>query len=436
MKNRVISVACTLIILTVIIVGAIFYGKNEVNKENANLDDQVMMCVAMQEESSTVDLEDVLLEAGVAVYLDKGSADDVSEKTNIEDQDEEAVEEQNGTEVASEEAPDEDADEEDDEYKNLAIADVNNYVNVRSKPDTTSEIVGKMYDGSVAEVLSKVGQGEDEWFQVVSGNVEGYIKAEYFIYGDDAQNVIEEYIIRYAVIKADRLNVREQPDVNTKRIGYINHGEKVKIVSLDVEAVQGQWIKVQYTSNKEGYVSADFVTVEESFIYAKSIEEEQAELAALKALQERQMQSEKITPENPVIQVTPPPTDYSNVSELRSAIVNYAMQYLGNRYVMGGQTLAGGTDCSGFTCYIYKEFGINLSRIPHGQWTSNGRQIDVSQIQPGDIVCYSQNRSKCSHVGIYIGNGQIIHSANSRKGVIISSIYYDKTFFGVKNVID
>ena len=439
MKKKVISVACTMIILVLISVCAIFNENNiGVNSDNSS-DMSVMAFSAIQMENDNAEnsSQELVLEAGVAALIDSEYTENTGTQEDIyEDEETEVDGPVQKDEVFEQESETPSESDEEDEYSNLAIADVHNYVNVRTEPDTTSQIVGKMYDGSVAQILDTVGEGEDKWFKVVSGNVEGYIKAQYFIFGKDAQKVIEEYIIRYAVIKADRLNVRNAPDISADRIGYLAFGEKVKVAELEVESVEGKWIKVFYTSDKTGYVSADYVTIEESFIYAKSIEEEKAELEALKALQERQSHDEKKAPENPVIQVTPPPTDYANVSELRNAIVNYAMQYLGNRYIMGGQTLAGGTDCSGFTCYIYREFGINLSRLPQGQWTSNGRQIDVSVIQPGDIVCYSQNGSTCSHVGIYIGNGQIIHSANSRKGVIISNIYYDNTFIGVKNVLD
>lgn len=317
------------------------------------------------------------------------------------------------------------------EYSDFAIANVTNYVNIRTEPNTDSEIVGKMYDDSVAQILSTVGEGEEEWFQVISGSVEGYIKSEYFIYGEDAAAVIDDYVTRYAVVKADRLNVREAPDITAARIGYKDNGEKAKLLEYGEE-----WSKILYTEGEEGYVASEYITIEEHFTYAKSIEEEQREIEAQLLLAQRAQESETATPENTTIQVTPPPTDYANVSELRSAIVNYAMQYLGNRYISGGQSLEKGTDCSGFTCYIYAAFGYSLSRTPQGQWGSNGRNVTVEEAQPGDIVCYASNGSRCSHVGLYIGNGQIIHSANSRKGVIISDIYYDNTFIGIKNVID
>lgn len=322
------------------------------------------------------------------------------------------------------------ADTDENEYANLAIAKVNNYVNVRSGPNTDSEIVGKMYDGSVAQILSTAGEN-NEWLQVVSGSVEGYIKAEYFICGDDAALVIDEYVKRYAVVRADRLNVREEPDISSKRIGYIDNGERVELAEWGDE-----WSKVCYTGEHTGYVASEYITVAEEFIYAKSIEEEQAELAAMQKLQERTLISEEDTPELAVISEALPQTNYESVSELRNAVVNYAMQYLGNRYVHGGRSLETGTDCSGFTCYIYAAFGYSISRTPHGQYTSAGKGIDMAQIQPGDIICYSSNRSSCTHVGLYIGNGQIIHAANSKKGVIISNYDYDGVILGVRSVID
>lgn len=319
---------------------------------------------------------------------------------------------------------------EESEYVNFAIAKVNNYVNVRNAPDTNSEVIGKMYNGSVAQILSTAGEN-NEWFQVVSGSVEGYIKAEYFIYGEAAVSVIDEYITRYAVVQADRLNVRREPDISAERIGYIDNGERVKLIEWGDE-----WSKVDYAQEQTGYVASEYVTIAEEFIYAKSIAEEQAELAALQELQARAQVSEEAIPERAVVSTPPPQTNFDTVSEFRAAVVDYAMQYLGNRYVHGGQSLESGTDCSGFTCYIYKTFGYSISRTPQGQYTSAGRGIDMSQIQPGDVICYSSNGSTCTHVGLYIGNGQIIHAANSRKGVIISNYDYDGTILGVRNIVD
>lgn len=317
-------------------------------------------------------------------------------------------------------------DEEESEYANLAIAKVTDYVNVRSLPSTDGEIVGKIYNGSVAQVLATAGDNDD-WFQIISGDVEGFIKAEYFLYGEEAEAVIDQYVMYYATVLADRLNVREEQSADSKRIGYIDNGENVKVVE-DC----GDWLKVQYTDNKQGYVSAEYVSVHEEFVYAKSIEEERREEAERQALAARAQEAEQSTPEV-IGNITFPTNQYTSNEELRTAIVDYAMQYLGNKYVHGGRSLASGTDCSGFTCYIYKDFGYSLSRTPSGQYSTNGRSVSYDEIQPGDIICYG--KSKCTHVGLYIGDGQIIHSANSRKGVIISAADYDN-ILAIKNVID
>ena len=318
---------------------------------------------------------------------------------------------------------------EESEYANFAIADVDNYVNVRNLPTTAGDIVGKIYDGAVAQVLDKAGEN-DEWFQITSGNVEGYIKAEFFIYGEDAAAVMDQYVTKYAEVQADRLNVRKEATTDSSRIGYISQGEKVKLVEN-----LGDWMKIQYTENTTGYVAAEYVLVLEEYTYAKTLEEERAELAAKKALEERQNVSENLVPES-TENVQAPNTNYATNAELRASIVNYALQYVGDKYVSGGTSLATGTDCSGFTCFVYADFGYSISRTPEGQYSGAGRAIDYSSIQPGDIICYSSNGGRsCTHVAMYIGDGQVVHAANSRKGVITSNADYEP-IIGVRNVID
>lgn len=358
---------------------------------------------------------------GEVEQTESGETEDIADETaemteteTLEAETEETVESQEETE--------------ENEYADLAIAQVSNYVNVRSLPNTDSDIVGKIYNGAVAHVLSVTGEDHD-WFQIVSGNMEGYIKAEFFLYGDAAAEVIDQYVTRYANVIADRLNVREQPSTESKRIGYIDNGERVQLLEN-----QGEWLRVQYTDGKEGYVSSQYVTISEEFVYGKTLEEEAKEQEERKILEERENVTEQEVAEDVTIVVTEPVGTYSSNAELRSSIVNYAMQFLGNRYVHGGSSLVTGTDCSGFTSLIYKEFGYSLSRTPSGQLSSNGRSIDYSQIQPGDIICYGKG-GKCTHVALYMGNGQIIHSANSRKGVVIYQADYD-TIIGIKNVID
>lgn len=377
---------------------------------------------------------------GVLVIAMQGNKEEniIAEKAMLENKIEDTAGEEpdagqeQTNEVMNEEPEEENAEEvqEEYEYADFAFADVNDYVNVRNQPSTEGEIVGKIYDGAVAEILSLAGEN-DEWYQIVSGDVEGYIKAEFFLRGEEAASVMDKYIIRYAKVIADKLNVRKEPSVESKRVGYLNFEERVKVVETE-----GEWIRIQYAQEKEGYVAAEYVVISEEFNYAKTLEEEAKELAEKAEREQRETQAAQVENIVEEIVVVPPAVTYTSNESLRQEIVNYALQYVGNRYVSGGRSLSGGTDCSGFTCFVYADFGYSISRTPSGQMSGSGRSIGYEEIQPGDIICYSSNGGKsCTHVGMYIGNGQIVHSANSRKGVVISGADFEP-IIGVKNVID
>ena len=123
-----------------------------------------------------------------------------------------------------------------------------------------------------------------------------------------------------------------------------------------------------------------------------------------------------------VVQQTQPEIDAS--ANLRAQLVNYAMQFLGNPYVYGGTDLLNGTDCSGFTMGVYAHFGMNITRTSRSQAVA-GREIALSDVQPGDLVFYTNIQTGViGHVAMYIGNGQIVHAANETLGIITSSMYY------------
>lgn len=322
-------------------------------------------------------------------------------------------------------------------YANFAMAQVDNYVNVRSEASTEASVVGKMYDGSIAEILGSGGEADD-WYHISSGSVEGYIKKEYFITGADAAAAAEGYLKSYAYVIADKLNVRESADVSASRIGSASRND-----ILEVLEDLGDWVKVQYTSTKEGYVSREYVELSIEHTYAVSLEEE----AAARAEEERKQAEAAAANTGATADVsegnvssagsdsyTLPDVTYTTNEELRQSIVDYAMQYLGNSYIHGGSSLESGTDCSGFTCYIYAAFGYSISRTPSGQYSSAGTSISVSDIQPGDIICYGSSAKSVTHVALYIGDGQIIHSANPRKGVVTQNYDYDN-IVGIKNVV-
>ena len=110
-------------------------------------------------------------------------------------------------------------------------------------------------------------------------------------------------------------------------------------------------------------------------------------------------------------------------SSVGQEIANYAVQFVGNPYVYGGTSLTNGTDCSGFTQSVMANFGIYIARTAADQ-AYGGTSVSVSDIQPGDLLFYSDG-SGISHVALYIGGGQIVHAATESQGIIISSYNYD-----------
>ncbi len=109
--------------------------------------------------------------------------------------------------------------------------------------------------------------------------------------------------------------------------------------------------------------------------------------------------------------------DNATGSDLGKRVAKYALQFVGNKYVLGGSSLTGGTDCSGFTMRVYKDFGYNISRTSYTQ-RSDGTGVEYSQAQPGDIICYS------GHVALYIGGGKIVHASNVKDGIKVSNATY------------
>ena len=109
------------------------------------------------------------------------------------------------------------------------------------------------------------------------------------------------------------------------------------------------------------------------------------------------------------------------------AVVDYARQFLGNPYVYGGNSLTNGTDCSGFVKGVYAAFGINLPRTSSEQ-RSVGYAVSLSEIQPGDIVCYS------GHVGIYAGNNTLIHASNEKTGITLTSPVTYRSVLAVRRI--
>lgn len=355
------------------------------------------------------------------------SSEESSEESQTETVEEETSEdtEEETTEEATEEETTEVATEEEQDFRGLVIAQVNNYVNVRSIPSEDGEIVGKLYDKSVGEFEEEV----NGWYKITSGNCTGYVKAEYCVTGDEAQALAKQVGTTYAVVNTTTLKVRQEASTESAVLGLVPIEEELVVV----EELDG-WVKVAIEEG-DGYVSREYVNLRTDFVHAESKAEEEARLAeeakereearaaaaateATRAAQAAEQTVQKQAQTEAVIEAAQAAAASSAGSEVGKAVIDYATQFVGNPYVYGGTSLTNGTDCSGFVMSVYANFGVSL---PHSSSALRSRGYDVGGLanaQPGDIVCYS------GHVALYIGNGQIVHASTSKTGIIISNANY------------
>ncbi len=360
--------------------------------------------------------DSVLPSGGVSLALGKGTGlEDISTNPSIPI--EALVEWMNLEELVDEQTPK--APTEEDLFRNLVIAQVNNYVNVRSLPSEEGEILGKLYNDSVGTFLSE----ENGWYQITSGNVTGYVKAEYCVTGEAAVEIARQVGKRFATVTTTTLFVRTEPSLEAPRMSMVPEGDEL----LVLDEVEG-WVQVDVEEGT-GWISTEYATLHSEFIQAESREEEEARLAkeaeerrkareAAEAARAAQMQAEGATQN--VTQDTGNYVVSGGGSEMGNAVAEYALQFVGGPYVYGGTSLTNGADCSGFVMSVYANFGVSL---PHSSASDRSQGYAVGSLeeaQPGDLICYS------GHVALYIGDGQIVHASNSKTGIIVSNAGYRK----------
>jgi cell wall-associated NlpC family hydrolase len=269
-------------------------------------------------------------------------------------------------------------------------------LNIRSGPSTSHSKCGKINAGTEVEILETL----DGWYRIA----EGYVSAGYvsLVTATPAQEVSAAPVVEtpvealvevaapesetlYGRVTTASLNVRSGPGTNYEKCGKVYAGKTVEIL----ETLDG-WYRIA-----EGYVSADYIRIVDA-----------SEAAS---------------------------------SEVAAQVVETALSFLGYPYVYGGSTPKG-FDCSGFTSYIYKQYGYSLNRTCSGQ-LDNGTPVAMSELQPGDLVIfkkYASSAGRASHVGIYIGGGEFIHASTSKVGVIISKLsdaYYTPGFVGGRRIV-
>ena len=255
-------------------------------------------------------------------------------------------------------------------------------VNLRVSPSTDAEAITQLARHTAITVLEP---REDGWCLIGYDGQTGYVKSDYV-----SVNGIP-LVDPKGIITGDCVNLRATPSTDGAIVTKLSWGDTVNLFSLN-----DGWYSVTY-DGAAGYVSADYLRVSDG-----------TEAAA---------------------------------SSIGASIVESAKKYLGTPYAYGGAS-GSGFDCSGFTMYIFSLHGYSLPHSATSQWNSSGVYVEKSDLQPGDLVLFNdpaRNAGKaCSHVGIYIGDNQFIHSSSSRSGgVIISSLsenYYSSYYKGAKRV--
>ena len=301
-----------------------------------------------------------------------------------------------------------------EDYSNMAVAtNIEEYLNIRESADLESAVVGKLYVNGVATVLETL----DGWYKIESGKVTGYARADYLLVGDaEACKAASQ---RIATITTDTLRLRKEASTEAGVYTLLSADQKVTVLD---ESIEG-WLKVKFKSY-EGFISSEFASVETVYEYAESREDELARLEAEAAERRRR---EEAASKKAAQQAASNKTYYPPAGGNGQAVVNYAVQFIGNPYVWGGTSLTNGADCSGFVMSVYAAFGVGLPHSSSGM-RNVGYAVDPSMVQPGDIICYK------GHVAIYIGNGAIVHASNRREGIKITYNWQYKTVVAVRRI--
>ena len=228
-------------------------------------------------------------------------------------------------------------------------------------------------------------------------------------------------------VSAEGLRVRKGPSTDTEELDSLKKNDEVEITGQS-----GNWYQINL-DGEVGYVSSKYISDTK---LPETTSRDGSSLEKIPAVTEPEQE------ETPVVDETPTTSEEVSTETTSgttgAAVVEYAKQYLGYKYVSGRASPSTGFDCSGFTSYVYKHFGITLNRSSKDQ-IKNGVAVEKSDLQLGDIVLFNNDANTAiGHVGIYVGGDNFIHASNPSDGVKITSLstsYYKTRYVGARRVI-
>lgn len=287
-------------------------------------------------------------------------------------------------------------------YDHLGVSLASDYINVRSSPkeDGINNIVGKFPGYAGCNILGE----ENGWYKIQSGPVTGYVRKDLIATGDTAQNLAVQHAQVMAIVNTESLNVRSEASTDSKAWTAVTSGQRYNVLNqLD------GWVQLELDAgDDDGEDQGAFVSTRDNNVTVQY------------ALQE-------------AIEYYPAVEAANAAMAFRNKIVNFACQFVGNRYVWGGTSLTHGCDCSGFTQSVLKNFGISVPRVSRDQ-ARTGSKVTSANMRPGDLIFYANRSGTINHVGMYIGNGQVVNAASTRSGIRIYRWNY-RTPVAIRNVI-
>lgn len=319
-------------------------------------------------------------------------------------------------------------------YGNVGDLDVS----LRKNADDLSATCGMLSSGTEVEILG-IWNG---WYLVRSGEQQGYVSRSLI-----NENTLDP-ILGFGTVDADKLWLRSEASSDSD--GIIQLPKNTTVV---ISSESDGWYAVRY-NGKDGYLSAEYVTLSDTISNGSvQVSAETAQLRSgagedfdvIAELPEGELLSvvgnlgDWLMVENDSVMGFLPSRDISATTEhgyrigsvyatMGEEIAAYAGQFNGNPYVWGGTSLTKGADCSGFVMKVYQNFGVSLPHSSSGM-RSVGHGVSYSEMQPGDIVCYS------GHVGIYAGNGQIINALGAQWGITYTDVNY-KNILSIRRIFD